>query len=119
VGVDRIGLINGYDERRVRETLNQILRDRKNEFKELVESIGIPTNTNDWEVIILKFCLDFEDCLKIWTDDEEPNSIKNTKCMTIMREISKGRKQFSEIIHLQNIAQTIFTEFHQTYKRTT
>lgn len=117
--MNRIGLIDGYDERRSRETLNKLLRDRKNEFKELSKSLGIPTKSDDWEVIILKFCLDFEDCLKIWTDSEEPNSVKNTKCMTIMREIARGKKHFSEIIHIQNIAQTLFTEFHQTYKRIT
>lgn len=115
--MDRIGLVDGYDENRVRDTLNQLLRDRKNEFREMAEATGIPTSTEDWEVIILKFCLDFEDCFKIWTDSEEPTSVKNTKCMTIMREISKGKKTVTEIIHLQNIAQTIFTEFHQTYKR--
>ena len=117
--MNRIGLIDGYDEKRVRETLNQLLRDRKNEFKELADSIGIPRATNDWEVIILKFCLDFEDCFKIWIDSEEPNSVKNAKCMTIMREIAKGGKHFSEIIQIQNIAHTLFTEFHQTYKRIT
>ena len=29
--MDRIGLIEGYDPKRVRETLNLLLRDRKNE----------------------------------------------------------------------------------------
>ena len=116
--MDRIGLIDGFDEKRVRETLNLMLRDRRNEFRELAESMRIPTTTDDWEVIILKFCLDFEDCFKIWTDSEEPTSVKNTKCMTIMREIARGKKHFSEIINLENIAQTIYTEFHQTYKRT-
>ncbi len=81
-----------------------------------LNQLGIPRTSDDWETIILKFCLDFEDCFKIWTDEEEPDSIKNTKCMTIMREISRGRKHFSEIIQLQNIIHTIFTEFHQTYK---
>ena len=115
--MNRIGLIDGYDEKMARESLNQLLRDRKNEFRELAQSLKIPRTTDDWEVIILKFCLDFEDCFKIWTDAEEPNSIKNNKCMTIMREISRGKKHFSEIINLQNIAQAIFTEFHQIYKR--
>ena len=40
--MNRIGLIVGYDERRVRETLNQLLRDRKNEVRELADAIGIP-----------------------------------------------------------------------------
>lgn len=116
-GMSRIGLIEDFDERRVRETLSLLLRDRKNEFKELAEAIGIPRTSEDWEVIILKFCLDFEDCYKIWTDDEESNPLKDRKCMTIMRQIAKGKKHIHEIIHLQDIAYTIQTEFHQTYKR--
>ena len=115
--MNRIGLIDGYDEKTVRESLNLVLRDRKNEFRELAESLKIPRTTDDWEVIILKFCLDFEDCFRIWTDAEEPNSVKNNKCMTIMREISRGKKNLSEVIHLQNIAQTLYTEFHPIYKR--
>lgn len=117
--MDRIGLIDEYDEVKVRKTLDLLLRDRRNEFRELADSIGIPRTTDDWEVIILKFCLDFEDCFKIWTDNEEPNSIKNAKCMTIMREIGRQKKRFPEIINLQNIAFTIYTEFHQTYKTIT
>ena len=31
--MNRIGLIEGYDERKVRETLNLLLRDRKNEAR--------------------------------------------------------------------------------------
>lgn len=87
-------MIGGYNERRARETLNQLLQDRKNEFREMAESIGISRTIDDWKAIILKFCLDFEDCFKIWTDSEEPNSVKNTKCMTIMREISREGKTF-------------------------
>jgi len=35
IAMDRIGLIDRYDEKRVRETLNLLLRDRKNEFSEM------------------------------------------------------------------------------------
>lgn len=116
--MNRIGLIKGYDEKRVRETLNLLLRDRKNEFQELADTIGIPNTSEDWQVIVLKICLDFEECFKIWTDEIEPDALKNTKCMTIMREIAKGKKNISAVFHTQNIAYTIWTEFHETYKRT-
>src|SRR3989338_7397843 len=116
--MNRIRLIGDYDERRTRETLNLLLRDRKNEFQELATTLAIPKSTEDWEVIILKFCLDFEECFKIWTDEKEPDSIKNTKCMTIMREIAKGKKNISEVFHIENIAYTICKEFHETYKIT-
>ncbi len=42
--------------KKVRETLNLLLRDRKNEFRELADKIGIPKTSEDGEVIILKFC---------------------------------------------------------------
>ena len=102
--MDRIKLIGDYDQNRSRETLNLLLRDRKNEFQKLSTALAIPKSTEDWEVIILKFCLDFEECFKIWTDEKESDSIKNTKCMTIMREIAKGKKNISEVFHIENIA---------------
>ncbi|CAD6515273.1 conserved hypothetical protein [metagenome] len=117
--MDRIKLISGYDEKRVRETLNLLLRDRNNEFRELADNIKIPRTSEDWEIIILKFCLDFEECFKIWTDSKEPDSIKNAKCMTIMREIAKGKKNISDVFHIENIAYTICKEFHETYKKAT
>lgn len=115
--MSRISLIEDFDERKVREALSLLLRDRKNEFRELAEAIGIPLTSKDWEVIVLRFCLDFEDCFKTWTDDEQPDPLQERKCMTIMRQIGKGKKYISQIIHLQDIAFTIYTEFHQTYKR--
>ncbi len=115
--LSRIGLIDGYDEKKVRQALDLLLRDRKNEFRELAGAIGIPTTAEDWEVIVLKFCLDFEECFKIWTDSEEPDQIKNTKCMTIMREMAKGKKQIHELINVEDIAFNLYTEFHQTYNR--
>lgn len=115
--MDRIALLQSFDEKRAREALNLLLRDRKNEFRELSESLKIPRTSEDWEVIVLKFCLDFEDCFKTWTDSIEPDSNSSFKCMTIMREISRGKKHLHEITHLQDIAYNLYKEFHQTYNR--
>ena len=115
--MNRIALIKGYDEKSTREALNLLLRDRRNEFKELAKDLGIPTTSEDWEIIVLKFCLDFEDCFKVWTDSEEPDQNKTYQCMTIMREVGKGKNSIHEIIHVEDIAYNIYTEFHQTYKR--
>jgi len=43
--MNRIGLIDGYEESKVRKTLNLMLRDKRNEFRELVESIEIPISS--------------------------------------------------------------------------
>jgi hypothetical protein len=115
--MSRIGLIEGYDSKLVKESLDLLLRDRKNEFRELAEALGIPITSEEWEVIILKFCLDFEDCFNIWTGSEDPDQNKTFKCMTIMREIAKGKKSVTEISHIQNTAYNLYQEFHNIYRR--
>jgi len=124
--MSRIGLIEGYDPERARKALDLLLRDRKNEFEGIAQAMGIPTNSEEWEIIILKFCLDFEQCFDIWTGTEEPDQTKTYKCMTIMREIAKGKKtvteishiQNTEISHIQNVAYNLYKEFHNIYQRT-
>jgi hypothetical protein len=115
--MNRIRLISGFEEKQARHALDLLLRDRANEFKELADSLKISLTTDDWEIIILKFCLDFEDCFKTWTDDAEPDHNQIHKCMTMMREISKDKKSITEIIHIQNIAYNISKDFHEIYKR--
>ena len=115
--MSRIGLIEGYNPEKVRKALDLLLRDRKNEFKEIAESVRIPTNTEEWEIIILKFCLDFEECFEIWTGSDQPNQTKAFKCMTIMREIAKGKKSVTQVSHIQNVAYNLYQEFHDIYKR--
>ena len=115
--MNRIKLLTGFEEERARHSLELLLRDRKNEFKELSSILKISPDTDDWEIIILKFCLDFEDCFKTWTDNNEPDHNQIHKCMTMMREISKGKKSITEIIHIENIAYNISKEFQEIYKR--
>ena len=62
--MSRIGLIEGYDPEKAKSALDLLLRDRNNEFREIADSMGIPTSTEEWEIIILKFCLDFEECFE-------------------------------------------------------
>jgi hypothetical protein len=115
--MNRIKLIQGYDEKKTKDTLELVLRQRKNEFRELANALKIPTNAPEWEIIILKFCLDFENCFEIWTGREQPDQNKTNKCMTIMRVIAQGGKSVTEIAHVQTTANTIYNEFHNIYKR--
>ena len=115
--MNRIKLIQGYDPNKTKETLRLVLRQRKNEFRELADALRIPTTSEEWEIIILKFCLDFEECFEIWTGREKIDYPKTFKCMTIMREIAQGGKTVTEIAHIQTTANTIYHEFHNIYKR--
>ena len=115
--VNRLGLLVGFEEKRARGALNLLLRDRRNEFRELANSIGIPLTSEDWEVIVLRFCLDFYECFNIWSSSVSPNPNQTQKCMTIMRSVARGKKTISEISHIQNIAFNLCKEFENIYGR--
>lgn len=116
--MNRLNLLEGFEESKARESLNLLLRDRRNEFKELANSIKIPQTSEDWEVIVLKFCFDFDECFKIWSSSKSPTQTQTQKCMTIMREVAKDKKTVTEISHIQNIAYNLCKEFENIYRRT-
>jgi len=108
----------GFEEQISKNALELLLIDRNNEFRELASIMGIPTTGNGWEKIILKFCLDFNDCFKAWAYpniDLDHNTVH--KSMTLIRQLAKGRTTMNELAHLENIAYTLAEEFKAVYKR--
>ena len=115
--------IGDFEENRARKALDLLVRDRDNEFRELANATGFPRTTKGWEEVILKFCLDFDECFKALTEIKSPYDSDTAdhnqihKCMTLMRQIAKGKKTMNEISHIQNITYTIAQEFKSIYKR--
>ena len=110
--------LDNYDRKSAEKALKMLLIDRSNEFRELAHGIGYPTTTKDWEKIVLNFCLDFNDCFKVWSDVEtSADHNKIHKCMTQMRQLAGGKSNMTEVTHLQNIAYTIAEDFKSIYKR--
>ena len=110
--------LGNYDKKSAEKALKMLLVDRSNEFRELARGMGYPTNTKDWETIILNFCLDFDDCFKIWSDMSIPSDHNQVhKCMTQMRQIAMGKSSMVEVTKLQNIAYTLAEEFKSIYRR--
>ena len=111
-----------FESKKAKESLDMLLIDRANEFKELAGGMGIPTSSSNWEQTILKFCLDFNDCFYTMTKIESPNETEDThnkihQCLTLMRQIARGRPNMIEFTHLQNLAYTLAEEFKTIYKR--
>ena len=107
-----------FDDKVSKTALDMLLIDRKNEFRELANVIGIPRTAPNWEKIILKFCLDLDDCFKSWSNvkwDGDHNTIH--KSMTLIRQLAKGRSTMNELVHLLNIGYTLAQEFKAVYKR--
>jgi hypothetical protein len=115
--------LNGFESKKAKESLDMLLIDRSNEFKELAGGMGIPTSSTSWEQIILKFCLDFNDCFYVITRPDGPNDMtedshnKIHQCLTLMRQIARGKTNMIEFTHLQNLAYTLAEEFKTLYKR--
>jgi hypothetical protein len=116
--------LNGYDPKKAKESLDMLLIDRGNEFKELANGMKIPTTSKNWEENILKFCLDFNVCFyDVITKVEGPNDStddshnKIHQCMTLIRQLARGKTNMIEITHMQNLAYTLAEEFKSIYKR--
>jgi hypothetical protein len=116
--------LDNYEPKKARESLEMLLIDRRNEFKELANGMGIPTNSTNWEHIILKFCLDFNQCFKeVITTVEGTNDANETthnkihQCLTLLRQIARGKTNMIEVSHLQNLAYSLAEEYKTIYKR--
>ena len=115
--------LEGFEAKKAKESLDLLLETRQNEFKELAKGMGIPITTKNWEHIILQFCLEFNVCFRMLTVVDGPNDAtddshnKIHQCMTLLRQIARGKTSMIEITHLQNLAYTIAEEFKTVYKR--
>lgn len=83
------------------KALEILIVDRKEEFVELAESMGISTKKEGWEEILLSACLYFNEYLKYLI---EPKSAKKTpyeerihKTMTLIREITNSEFEKKKI----------------------
>lgn len=115
--------LEGFEAKKAKESLDLLLETRQNEFKALANGMGIPTTAKNWEHIILQFCLEFNVCFRMLTIVDGPNDAtddshnKIHQCMTLLRQIARGKTSMIEITHLQNLAYTIAEEFKTVYKR--
>lgn len=100
------------------KALEMLLSDKSNEFREIAKGIGYPTDSKDWEWVILNFSLDFSHSFVIWSDLSTPfdhNAIH--KSMTQMRQLARGKTNMTEVTKLQNIAFRIAEDFKSICKR--
>lgn len=110
--------LDAYDRKKAENALKMLYADKSNEFRELALATGYPVGKKDWEKIILNFCLDFDDCFKAWSDENtssEHNKVH--KCMTMMRQIARGKSNMTEVAKLQTVAYRIAEDFKSIYKR--
>ncbi|MDE1861591.1 MAG: hypothetical protein KGI33_01635 [Thaumarchaeota archaeon] len=110
--------LDGYDVKKANKALAMLYSDKSNEFRELALATGYPVGGKDWEKIILNFCLDFADCFMAWSDETMPSDHNKVhKCMTMMRQLARGKTNMTEVTKLQTIAYRIAEDFKSIYRR--
>ncbi|MBM2851570.1 MAG: hypothetical protein HW420_117 [Candidatus Nitrosotenuis sp.] len=116
--------LKDFEQKRAKTSLNMLILDRGNEFRELANAMDIPLTSPDWQETILKYCIDFSEIFKdVLMDKKGPNDQhpddhnKMHQCLTLMRQIAKDKQSMIQITHLQNIAYTLSQEFKTIYQR--
>ena len=109
--------LDNYELKKAHKALKMLLIDRSNEFRTFAQGIGYPTNIENWEVIVLNFSLDFVECFNVMSGENPLDNNQIHKCMTLMRQISRGKSNMTEVTHLENTAYLIAEDFKSIYKR--
>ena len=111
----------GFENVRAMKALDMLLIDRKNEFKELAETVmrRDPTTRpiKDWESFILNFCLDVSKEFKSWTGQGEVMQNSDLKALTILRQLGKDKTSMNQLTRLLNTSYDIAEEFKVIYRR--
>ncbi len=110
----------GFEEARIKQTLDMLLVDRKNEFREL-SAMVLPKTLSEpiknWEQFVMNFCLDVADAFKTWTGESELNQTSPQKALTILRQLSTNKTAMTQLSHLLNISYDLAEEFKEIYRR--
>lgn len=109
-------VFQNYEPVRTKASLHMLFLDRQNEFRELANAIGYSTKFEGWKEFVLRFSVEFDDCFKMWSTDENDHG-KIHKAMTLMRQMSHGKSNMNEVAKLQNIAYRIANDFKVIYDK--
>ena len=110
----------GLEEAKMKQSLEMLLIDRKNEFRELANMV-LPKTVSDSiknsDQFVLNFCLDVNEAFKTWSGDSELTPNSPQKALTILRQLSRNKKSMVQLSHLLNISYDLAEEFKEIYRR--
>jgi hypothetical protein len=109
----------GFEEAKIKQALDMLLVDRKNEFRELSTMI-LPKTLSEpiknWEQFVMNFCLDVNDAFKTWSGQSELNQTSPQKALTILRQLSMNKTAMTQLAHLLNISYDLADQFKEIYR---
>ena len=110
----------GFEEAKIKQTLDMLLVDRKNEFREL-SAMVLPKTLSEpivnWEQFVMNFCLDVNEAFRTWSGNMELNTNSPQKALTVLRQLTRDKKNMTQLSHLLNISFDLAEEFKEIYRR--
>lgn len=110
----------GLEEAKIKQALEMLLVDRKNEFRELSDMVlpkSLSEPIKNWEQFVMNFCLDVNEAFKTWTGDSELTPTSPQKALTILRQLSMNKTAMTQLAHLMNISYDLADQFKEIYRR--
>lgn len=111
----------GQDDEKIKQSLEMLLLDRGNEFRELSnvllrapKSMAPISNS---EQFILNFCLDVNEAFKTWSGEMDLLIDSPQRALIILRQLSRDKTKMNELVHLLNLSYTLAEEFKEIYRR--
>ena len=110
----------GLEEAKIKQALEMLLVDRKNEFRELSDMV-LPKSLNEpiknWEQFVMNFCLDVNEAFKTWSGYSELTPTSPQKALTILRQLSMNKTSMTQLSYLLNISDVLAEQFKEIYRR--
>ncbi len=109
-----------YSPEKIKEVLDMLYLDRKNEFRELSQVLLSEKALNampNWKEFVLNFSLDVEDAFKTWSGQSPLSTRSPQKALTLLRQLGHDKTSMNQLAHLLNISYNLSREFKEIYRR--
>jgi len=112
---------SGFEDKKIKQALDMLLIDRRNEFHELSEVLLRTSKSTEpipnSEQFILNFCLEVNEAFQSWSGQMELSTTSPQKALTILRQLSRDKTTMNQLAHLLNLSYTLADEFKEIYRR--
>ena len=109
-----------YSDEKIKEVLDMLYLDRKNEFRELSQVLLSEKALNampNWKEFVLNFSLDVEDAFKAWSGQSPLSPSSPQKALTLLRQLGHDKTSMNQLAHLLNMSYNLSCEFKEIYRR--
>ena len=109
-----------YSDEKIKEVLDMLYLDRKNEFRELSQVLLSEKALNampNWKEFVLNFSLDVEDAFKAWSGQTPLSPSSPQKALTLLRQLGRDKTSMNQLAHLLNMSYNLSCEFKEIYRR--